>query len=309
MKPALHTVSYAGVWPGQARLELDEIIPRAADLGYAGLMLMAKRPHASVLDMTLKRREQVRALLERHRVGVACLAGYNDFTMGAGRLDIPVREMQIHFITELARLAADLSAPAVRVFTGFSRSEVPFQTQWNWVVDALRECAKRAAEHDVIIGVQNHHDIASHWQLMRDLIDEVNEPNCRAMFDAWTPALHGDDLAEAVKGMGQRIVHTTVADYVRRPRFDYLPELVNFARRDDAVRMVPPGEGFIDYAAFFGALAQVGYDGYVGCEICAPLRGGGHLENLDACAKKFISFLAHHTGQTRPATPLGKPGG
>jgi len=296
MKPALHTVSYAGVWPGQARLELDEVIARAADMGYAGLMIMAKRPHASVLDMTPKRRDAVRAQLDKHKLGVACLAGYNDFAMGAGRPDIPTREMQVHYITELARLAADLGAPAVRVFTAFSRSEVPFNTQWNWTVEGLRESAKRAAEFDVTIGVQNHHDLASHWQLFRDLIDEVGEPNCRAMFDAWTPALQGDDLAESVRGMGERICHTTVADYVRRPRYDYLPELINFTRRDDVVRMVFPGEGFIDYAAFLGALREINYDGYVGYEICAPLRGGGQVENLDASARAFLEFLDQHKG-------------
>lgn len=295
MKPALHTVSYAGVWPGQARLELEEVIDRAADLGYAALMIMAKRPHASLLDMPPARREAVRTRLDQHGLAVACLAGYNDFAMGADRPDIPAREMQIHYITELARLAADLGAPAVRVFTAFSRTDVPFNMQWNWTVECLRDCAQRVAELGVTIGVQNHHDLASHWQLFRDLIEEVDEPNCRAMFDAWTPALQGDDLADAVRGMSKHICHTTVADYVRRPRYDYLPELVNFTRRDDAVRMVYPGEGFIDYAAFFAALREVGYDGYVGCEICAPLRGGGGLENLDACARAFPAFLDRMT--------------
>ena len=34
------------------------------------------------------------------------------------------------------------------------------QAQWKMIVDALRECARRAAEFGVTIGVQNHHDIA-----------------------------------------------------------------------------------------------------------------------------------------------------
>lgn len=297
MKPALHTVSYAGVWPGQARLELEEVIDRAADFGYAAVMIMAKRSHASLLDMTPARRDAVRTRLDKHGLAVACLAGYNDFTMGADRPDVPAREMQIHYVTELARLAADLGAPAVRVFTAFSHGDVPFNTQWNWTVESLRECAQRAAEHNVIIGVQNHHDLASGWELFRDLIDEIGEPNCRAMFDAWAPALHGDDLAEAVRGMGERICHTTVADYVRRPRYEYHPALINYTRQQDVIRMVYPGEGFIDYASFFAALREVGYRGYVGYEICAPLRGGGGLANLDACAKAFLTFFERHAAK------------
>src|SRR3954465_14307291 len=47
----LHSVSYSGSW-GQQFLPLDDFIGKAADLGYDGVMLMAKRPHLSVLDWT-----------------------------------------------------------------------------------------------------------------------------------------------------------------------------------------------------------------------------------------------------------------
>src|SRR5581483_11527393 len=50
MKTALHTVSYAGVWPGQMTLPLERIVDKAAELGYDGVMIVAKRPHASPLD-------------------------------------------------------------------------------------------------------------------------------------------------------------------------------------------------------------------------------------------------------------------
>lgn len=53
MKAGLHTISYAGVWPGQARLSLPEIVERAGELGYDSLMIAAKRPHLSILDADL----------------------------------------------------------------------------------------------------------------------------------------------------------------------------------------------------------------------------------------------------------------
>ena len=45
----LHSVSYAGLW-GQAFLPVDEFVAKAAQLGFGGVMLMAKRPHVSILD-------------------------------------------------------------------------------------------------------------------------------------------------------------------------------------------------------------------------------------------------------------------
>jgi sugar phosphate isomerase/epimerase len=143
----------------------------------------------------------------------------------------------------------------------------------------------------VTLGVQNHHDTAVHHDSLFELLAEVGEPNCKGMFDAWAPALQGEDLAAAVRKMAPYLVHTTVADYVRRPRFRYQPALVNYTREPDAVRAVPMGEGFIDYAAFFAALEEIGYGGSVAYEMCSPLRGGGSEENLDRCARQFLGYM------------------
>jgi sugar phosphate isomerase/epimerase len=144
----------------------------------------------------------------------------------------------------------------------------------------------------VTIGVQNHHDMAAHVDSLFDLLQEIDEPNCKAMFDAWAPALHGTDLAAAVKKMAPYLIHTTVADYVRRPRFRYQPSLVNYAREEEVTRAVPMGEGFIDYPGFFKALQEIGYEGYIAYEMCSQLRGGGAEENLDRCARRFLEYIA-----------------
>jgi len=87
------------------------------------------------------------------------------------------------------------------------------------------------------------------------------------------------------------IAHTTVADYVRRPRFRYVPKLVNYERETDLVRAVPMGQGSIGYGAFFDALVSAGYDGWVAYEMCSPLEGGGSEENLDRCARAFLEWM------------------
>jgi sugar phosphate isomerase/epimerase len=290
MNLALHSVSYAGLW-GQSRLSLEDFLERARALGFGSVMLMAKRPHLSVLDHDATARGRLRERLQQLRLKVACLAGYTDFCMGADRLDIPTREMQILHVRELCRLARDLDCGLVRVFTGFDHAAASFDLQWSWCVASLRECARRAAEFGVTIGVQNHHDIAGHHEALAELLDEIGEPNCKAMFDAWAPALQGVDPAAAVKTMARYIVHTTVADYVRLPRYRYQPQLVNYTRETDSVKAVPLGDGFIDYRSFFAALREVGFTGTVAYEMCSPLRGGGSDENLDRCARRFLEFM------------------
>src|SRR5436305_1825704 len=275
----LHSVSYSGSW-GQHFLTVNQFVDKAGDLGYEGVMLMAKRPHLSVLDWGADQRSRLRERLEGRGVAMRCVAGYTNFTADLEHGDIPHREMQIRHVADLAEMARDLGGSLVRVFTGYESAAATPQAQWKLTVEALRECARRAAEFGVTVGVQNHHDIACGFASLRDLILEIDEPNCRAMFDAWAPALQGADIVSAAAKMAAMTVHTTVANYQVRPRYRYAPALVNYEAMTPSVQAVPIDEGFIDYTAFLGALEKGGYSGAVAYEMCSPLRGGGAPDNL-----------------------------
>ena len=286
----LHSVSYSGSW-GQHSVPVEQFIDKAAELGFDGVMLMAKRPHLSVLDWNEERCCRLRGRLEERRLRMVCIAGYTNFTADLEHGDIPHREMQIQHVTQLAEMARHLGGNLVRVFTGYETAVTPLHAQWKLIVEALRECARRAAPFGVTIGVQNHHDIGCGVDSLYDLIVEVNEPNCRAMFDAWAPALHGEDLTAAATKMAKLTVHTTVANYQLRPRYKYAPTLVNYEKLTPSVEAVPIDEGFIDYRGFLTALETGGYNGAVAYEMCSPLRGGGSEDNLDRYARKFLEFM------------------
>lgn len=294
MKTALHTISYAGVWPGQARLSLSEIIRHAAELGYDGLMIAAKRPHLSPLDYDDDAVKRLREELDQAGVGVACLAGYTNFSADAGHGDIPINEMQIAYVARMAQITQMLGGSVVRVFTAYEHPALSEAALRARVIAALKEAARRAADFGCTLAVQHHHDFASHWLALRDLLAEIDAPNCRAGFDAWAPALQGVDLREAAREMAPLTVETIVADYVYRPRFRYVPELVNYEPQLPAVQAVAMGEGMVDYEGFLTGLKEGGYEGQIIYEMCSPLLGGGALENLDACARQFLDWLQRH---------------
>jgi sugar phosphate isomerase/epimerase len=286
----LHSVSYAGLW-GQAALSLNEFIPKAAELGFDGVMLMAKRPHLSVLDYGPKERKALRSLIEKHQLKHVCIAAYTNLTADLEHGEVPHREIQTHYVDALARLAKDIGAQTIRIFTGYDNPAADYSKQWKLIVDTLRECARRTSELGVILGVQNHHDVAVGYETMHDLLRTVNEPNCKAMFDAWAPALHGDDVEKAAKKMGGMTVHTTIADYQLRPRYKYNAALVNYEKQTAFVQAVPMGQGFIDYKAFFRGLKKSGFDGTVAYEMCSPLADGGDLATLDDYARRFLTYM------------------
>ncbi len=292
MQLSLFSVSYAGLW-GQHRLELPEFIAKAAQLGFSSVMLMGKRPHLSPLDTTEKNLDALRACLDTHRVRCAAVAAYTDFSPPRAA-EVPAIELQLAYVESLARMAAALDATLVRIFTAYEHDVASPAAAWSLVVSSLRECADRAAVHGVTLAVQNHHDVALDTDALLELISEVDRPNVKLAFDAWSPALRGEDLHGAARRAAPYTVMTTNADYVRVPRYRYRPELVNYERlQPDMVRAVPFGDGFIDYAAFFSGLAEGGFptEGLANYEICSPIRGGGSLENLDACASGYVEWM------------------
>ena len=290
MDTLLFSVSYSGFW-GQEALSLEQFVDRAADLGFDGVMLMAKRPHLSILDYGPRERGRLRAQLERRNLRRVCVAGYTNFTADLEHGEVPHREFQIQYVTALAEFAGDLGGDLVRVFSGYENPAAPYSVQWKLVVEALRECARRAAPFGVTIGVQNHHDLGAAYESQYDLIREIGEPNCKAMFDAWAPALHGADLIKAAVKMAPITVHTTVANYQLRPRFQYDPAIVNYREEKPTLTAVPVDEGFIDYRAFLGALEAGGFKGTAAYEMCSPLRDGGQPEVLDRYARRFVEFM------------------
>jgi len=290
MKPAIHSVSYCGFW-GQAALSVEEFIPHAAGLGYRGVSLVGKRPHASRLDMDAERLRKVKELIAGNKLECVSIAAYTDFSVTVTD-GIPFNEMQIGYVEEMGKMAQALDCRMVRVFTAYEHGTANVRGLWNQTVGIVRECADRLAPLGVTLAVQNHHDVAVATAAMFELINEVDRPNCRAGFDAWSAALNGENLYEAAKKMAPLTVLTTCADYVKLPRYNYVPAVTNYVPASpDLVLAVPFGDGFIDYKGFFKGLRDGGYDGWALYEMCEKLRGGGGMENLDACAMRFIEYL------------------
>jgi sugar phosphate isomerase/epimerase len=291
--PMLFSVSYAGLW-GQHRLDPASFLEKAGSLGYRAVELMGKRPHLSVLDTRDADLEALRLAAAAAGVQIGTIAAYTNFTL-ARDTEIPAVEIQVAYVRQLARLAGKLGAKIIRTFTGYGTQSDGIARDWEVCVRAVQECAEVAAREGVILGVQNHHDVGVGVDAFVEFLDDVGHPNCRAMFDPWAPALHGDDLRACARRLAPRMVQTTVADYVRLPRYAYVPGLVNYRRLEDMVRAVPLGEGFLDLDGFFAGLREGGFDGYVAYEMCSPLRGGGSEENLDRAAKIALERICKWT--------------
>ncbi|MGH8021003.1 MAG: sugar phosphate isomerase/epimerase family protein [Opitutaceae bacterium] len=316
MTPSLFSVSYAGLW-GQSRSSLKDFITKASDLGFSSVMLLGKRPHLSPLDWDASSVAQLGRGL--HEAGVRCdvIAAYTNFAPIAAA-EVPVIELQIAGVEALARIGAELGARIVRIFTAYEVPGHDLQASWQRVVDAVGETADRVGRLGLTLALQNHHDIALQTEALIELLNDVGRSNCKLGFDAWSPALRGEDLYAAARLAAPHTALTTNADYIKVPRFRYHPQLVNYERQnDDWVRAVPFGSGFIDYEAFFKGLKDGGFEGPAVYEMCSPVRGGGAVENLDDMARAYLNWMQardwlvrrEQGNQTRAFAPetKGKP--
>ncbi|MSR31654.1 MAG: sugar phosphate isomerase/epimerase [Gemmataceae bacterium] len=299
MHLGLFSISYAGLW-GQASLDLPSFLERAGKLGFDSVMLAGKRPHLSPLDYDKAKLEKLSELLRLNHLQCPVLAAYVDLTaVVAG--EVPLQEMQIRYVEQLCEMGAVLGAKIVRVFTGYETPGAPLQNQWRTVALCLREMCDRAAALNCTLALQNHHDIAVHTAALLELLADINRPNCKLGFDAWSPALRGEDLYQSALLAAPHTVITTNADYILLPRFRYRPELVNYEKASpDLVRAVPFGTGFIDYKRFFDGLREGGFTGLATYEMCSPIRGGGQVENLDSFAKSYLAWMKKYLGPGRP---------
>ncbi len=294
MKLALHSVSYGGVWKGQDILSLEEFVIKAAELGYDGVEFVAKRPHASPLDLDEKDCKRIRTLAESKGVEIACLAGYHDFSYETTHPDMAYMEKELVYLEGELKLAAWLGAPVVRTYGGFIHPGTSWEQQWNWVVEGLKEGAKLAEKYRVILGLQNHNEIGHYHEDVLDIIREVGSENLKVILDAAYVTITGAPLDKVVHQMGNLIVHSHLSDHIFRPLIRWsqpaFPYMALGSYKVNRWWSVPVGEGEIDYKTFVRALMEIGYEGFLSYEICGPLEGGGAEENLDKAAKRTLEY-------------------
>ena len=290
MKRGIFSVSYAGLW-GQERLDTVGFIHKAKELGYDGVLIMAKRPHLSLIDTDDESVRRVRSALDSTGIELIGLAAYTDYLLPAPG-EIPIAEMQRLYVERCAALCSRLGGEIVRIFTGYDSGDRSRASMENEVVASIRDAATDAADHGLLVSVQNHHDLGVHTDEFEMMLDAIGSENVRAGFDAWSPHLRGEDLESTARRIASRVHMTICADYLTFPRYRYQPELVNYLRIEpDTVKATLMGEGEIDYAAFFAGLKAGGFDGWAVYEMCSPVVGGGSMENLDRHASRFLEWI------------------
>src|SRR5262249_2374070 len=155
MKIGLMSVTYTGSFYTGPALSIEETIRKTAELGFDGLELVGREPHAGPMLLDREARTRIRRTAAAEGVELAAIGAQTDFSFADARL----REWCLLHLVELIRLASDLGVPIVRVFAagfGNMRTDAPELQQWHWAREALARASAAAADAGVTLALQNH---------------------------------------------------------------------------------------------------------------------------------------------------------
>jgi sugar phosphate isomerase/epimerase len=291
MKVGLYSITFLGVWYGGEALPLEEVVKRAKKYGYDGVEIDGKRPHGNPLDMPQSRCRELRSMADGEGIEIYGVAANNDFSS-------PItehRECQILYTRELIRMASDLGAKTLRVFLawpgvtqhpqiarytisrpmwdtvhrGFSDEEI-----WGWCRDGLTECARYAGDAGITLALQNHAPVIKSFKDVLRMVRDVNSSHLKVSLDASImPEKTPEFIREASMAVGslQALSHFG-GEYERGA--------------DGKVK----GEEF--YQTFVRCMREIGYEGYVGYELCHSLPVvDGQTVGIE-CAEKHAQMAA-----------------
>lgn len=273
LKVGLYSITYLGVWYRGEALTHEQLIERAKKLAYDGIELDGKRPHGNPLDMPKKRCEEIRKRSHGEGVPIYAVAGNNDFSS-----PIPeYREAQLVYMRELIRMTAGLGVKTLRVFLawpgvtleplpkGGGRYDIarplwetahqlfPEEQTWQWCRDGLIESARWARDAGVTLALQNHGPVIKDYPDVLRMVREVDSPAVRVCLDV--PLMKQQDDAA-----------------IRKAALEVGPLQV-LSHFGGEYEEGPGGsvDGSPFYKPFVRAMAETGYSGYIGYELCHPL--------------------------------------
>ena len=133
---------------------------------------------------------------------------------------------------------------ALGVFTGSKSTE----EENNWAAENLFDLAEHAKSMNITLGLEYLNRFESYLVSCADeliaLVDRINHPNCKLMFDSFHANIEETKLGDAIRRMGNRLVHVQLSENHRGTL----------------------GAGHVDFKNILTALDDINYKGMVSIE-------------------------------------------
>jgi protein FrlC len=269
MKLSFHSFGYGSYLPWVPSYTLEEAARRIGAIGYDGIEIGAKRPHAWPPDLDERRRKELKAYVSRCglEVSAICPSSYN-FNLAS--CIVNEREDSSKYYRDCVQLAADFGAKVVVVVPGWMVFPTSYEQAWEWSKQGLEDAVELAEGTRVTLALEpiNSYwvDLVTRTNHALKMMKELNSRSVKVMLDTQHMFLERENPVDAVKKCGDKLVHVHCEDAVSA-----------------CDKRFVPGEGEFGFESFAKALHDISYKGYLSVEHWGP--------NIDQIAMKSKEYL------------------
>lgn len=260
------------------RWSIEEAIDRVANLGYAGIELMADVPHAWPPDTSIEQRRAIRRRV--HDRGLT-ISNINAFMMRAVQdfwhpswiePDPAYRRQRVQHTIASLHMAAELGAPNITTEPGGPMPEgMDRATAMNLFVDGLQEALATAEKVGVALLVEPEPGLLIETaNQFVELASRVNSPMFGLNFDIGHFYCVSEPLSAIVHRLRLWTRHYHVEDIAASRVHEHLI----------------PGRGAIDFAELVKAIRDTGYDGWLTVELYP------YLDDPDGAGRESFEFMS-----------------
>ena len=245
------------------RHTLAEAIECIGRLGYAGVEILADKPHWYPDKFNAADAERVVGMLEKARLGVSnvnanCTFGYwKDappepfFEPSLISPDARLRADRIRMIQNTLQFAKGIGAENISITSGKALPTMPPEVAMKQLKESLGPVLEAAEKSKVRVGIECEPLLFIEWaQELRELIDRLGSKMLGANLDIGHSVVMGEDVAGALKLLNGRVWNCHIEDLPGRKHYHLIP-----------------GQGTVDWSGLKDALKAVKYDRFLTVEL------------------------------------------
>ncbi|WP_010273477.1 sugar phosphate isomerase/epimerase family protein [Paenibacillus senegalensis] len=267
---------------------------KAKEVGAEGVQIYAVSGEMDPANLDAAARKELKDYIASLGLEISALCG--DLG-GHGFQDKTVNAEKVEKSKRIMDLAVELGTNVVTTHIGIVPDD-PNSEVYEAMHKACEELSQYASSMNAFFAIETGPETAAH---LKAFLDTLSSKGVSVNFDpANMVMVTGDDPVEGIKLLKDYIVHTHVKDGIRNREVDpravygalgYEPmdhaKIAEMVSSGEFFKEVPLGEGKVDFDAYFAAIQEIGYQGYLTIE-----REVGDQPEADI--RKAVEFIKRY---------------
>jgi sugar phosphate isomerase/epimerase len=273
---------------GMMNVDIEQVIPRVAEIGYQGLELaVTPRFPTELYSLDASRRRRIAVLLGQYGLVLTGVAGHTSMCEDDPDKNATNMKRLRDSIDLAAELAQD-SEPSI-VASHLGGKEEEWDRKKELIAERVHELGEHAASRGAILAVEPHSGTAldlpekALW-----LMETVDHPAVRLNFDISHFDIQGIGVDECVPAM----VPWSVSTHVKDQRGIYPDH-----------EFLTPGSGPFDFVRYLTAMHKAGYTGFIGMEVSVMVQ---HKPGYDPFVDAALGYYALLHAFNESGVPLDR---